>query len=194
MILEGIATTLNSDGSVNIAPMGPLVDRTMQTLLLRPFRSSDTFANLRRSGCGVFHVVDDVLLLARAAVHRLDTMPGMFPAKHVCGRVLRDACRWYEFTIDDFDDSTERAEFTARVVHAGRLRDVFGFNRAMHAVVEAAILATRVHLIESQEILLRFEELRSPISKTAGPDETAAFELLFDYVRENCSPGPCVKS
>jgi hypothetical protein len=72
MILEGIVTTLNGDRSVNVAPMGPIVDETMQTLLLRPFQTSTTYRNLKRTGCGVLHVTDDVLLLAQAAINRLE--------------------------------------------------------------------------------------------------------------------------
>ena len=38
----------------------------------------------------------------------------------------------------------------ADVVDSGRLRDFFGFNRAKHAVIEAAILATRIDFLEPQ--------------------------------------------
>ena len=80
MILEGIVTTHNDDGSVNVAPMGPIVDETMAWLRLRPFQTSVTFHNLRRQRSGVFHVTDDVLLLARAAIGRLDSAPPSQPA------------------------------------------------------------------------------------------------------------------
>ena len=72
MILEGIVTTLGSDGAVNIAPMGPLVEPSMERIVLRPFPTADTYKNLRYHGEGVLHVTDDVLLLARAAVGPLD--------------------------------------------------------------------------------------------------------------------------
>jgi hypothetical protein len=70
MILEGIVTTLGPDGVVNVAPMGPRVDPTMTRLLLRPFRTAHTYQNLKQHGEGVFHVTDDVLLLARALLER----------------------------------------------------------------------------------------------------------------------------
>jgi uncharacterized protein len=182
MILEGIVTTLDAEGRVNVAPMGPIVDEAMSTLHFRPFKSSRTYANLKQTQCGVFHVVDDVLLLARAAIDRLESPPETFPAEVVPGVVLRDACRWYEFRIDRFDDSHERTDFHAAVVHAGRLRDCFGFNRAKHAVLEAAILATRVHLLSPREIHRQFDELAVLVEKTAGPREREAFELLRDFV------------
>ena len=72
----------------------------------------------------------------------------------------------------------------ARVIHFGRLRDFFGFNRAKHAVVEAAILATRVHLLTDTDILQQLTSLKTPVKKTAGPSELEAFELLERYVEE----------
>ena len=39
MILEGIVTTLSETGEVNIAPMGPRVEASMQRFVLRPFNS-----------------------------------------------------------------------------------------------------------------------------------------------------------
>ena len=184
MILEGIVTTQDSAGTVNVAPMGPIVDEAMATLRLRPFQTSQTFRNLQAVPSGVFHVVDDVLLLAQAAIGRLPAVPPTFPAEKVTGVVLSQCCRWYEFLVETVDDSKERAEIRARVVHTGRIRDFFGFNRAKHAVVEAAIHATRVGLISREEILAEFARLRVPVDKTAGPRETEAFALLEQFVRE----------
>lgn len=185
MILEGIVTTLNEDDSVNVAPMGPIVDETMQTLLLRPFQTSTTYQNLKRTGCGVLHVTDDVLLLARAAINALDDIPETQPANKVDGVVLTSACRWYEFEVTSLDDTDERTRIECSVVHVGRLRDFFGFNRAKHAVIEAAILATRVHLLAANEIRAEFDRLAVPVNKTAGPQEREAFALLSKFIDEH---------
>ncbi|MEX0700953.1 MAG: DUF447 domain-containing protein [Planctomycetales bacterium] len=184
MVLEGIVTTLDGAGRLNVAPMGPLVDESMDSLALRPFRTSQTYRNLKARPEGVFHVTDDVLLFAQAAIGRLDQPPETFPAERVAGRVIASACRWYEFEIDDVDDLAERTTLHARVVHRGRLRDFFGFHRARHAVLEAAILATRRHILPLEEIRAEFDRLRLPVEKTAGPREQAAFELLRQYVEE----------
>ena len=71
MIAEGIVTSQNRDGLLNIAPMGPIVDESLTWLRLRPFQTSTTFRNLQETRCGVFHVVDDVLLIAQSAINRL---------------------------------------------------------------------------------------------------------------------------
>src|ERR1019366_5494283 len=143
MILEGIVTTIAPTGEVNIAPMGPRVDAKMTRFLLRPFNTSQTYRNLRTHGEGVLHVTDDVLLLARAAVGQLIALPPLMPAHAIRGWVLRDACRAYEFRVLNIDDRAERISIEVETVYHGTSREFFGFNRATHAVVEAAILATR---------------------------------------------------
>ena len=189
MILEGIVSTQNSVGDINVAPMGPIVDEAMQSFVLRPFQTSTTYRNLKGHPFGVLHVVDDVLLLAKAAIGRLENTPPTFQAITIHGHVLKSACRWYEFKIESLDDSDERTRIEARVVHSGRLRDFFGFNRAKHAVLEAAILATRIHILPPDEILAQIAALRSPVDKTAGPNERAAFQIVDDYVQASLSKG-----
>ena len=187
-ILEGIVTTRNADGTINVAPMGPFVDEEMTALHLRPFQSSQTFQNLNRERQGVFHVTDDALLLADAVTGALRETPPTFPAKIVAGEVLASVCRWYEFRIEEFDDREERARLSAKVVHTGRLRDFFGWNRAKHAVLEAAILATRVEFLAPADIREQFARLKIPVEKTAGPSERTAFQRLEDYVADRIGP------
>src|SRR5437667_11192882 len=123
MILEGIVTTISAAGAVNIAPMGPHVDETMQRSVLRPFPTAQTYQNLRAHGEGVLHVTDDVLLLARAAIGKVEPPPPLIPAQKVRGFVLADACRYYEFKVRSVDTSAPRVRIEAEVVHQGRLRD-----------------------------------------------------------------------
>ncbi len=187
MIVEGIVTSRSAAGDLNVAPMGPLVDVALTTLTLRPFQTSQTYRNLKEHPFGVFHIVDDVLLLAQAAIGRLQELPPTFPAEKITGQVLSDACRWYEFEVEHIDDSSERTRIETRVVHMGRLRDFWGFNRAKHAVLEAAILATRLHILPAEQVRQQWEWLRSAIEKTAGPRETQAFQLLDEYLQRHSS-------
>lgn len=184
MIVEGLVTSVSAEGVVNVAPMGPIVDDDFQRLLLRPFCTSQTYRNLKQRPQGVFHIVDDVLLIARAALDRLSELPATEPAEVVDGRVLVECCRWYEFEVTAVDDSAERTEIEARVIGGGRRRDMLGFNRAKHAVLEATILATRLHLIPEPELRARIAALRSPVEKTAGPREFEAWGLVIDVIED----------
>lgn len=181
-ILEGIVTSVNQDGSTNVAPMGPIVDHAMAHLLLRPFQSSATYRNLAEARQGVFHVTDDVELIARAAIGAIEQQPELTDCGVVACPRLVDCCRWYAFRVESVDDRQTRAEMVAHVVGCGRVRDFFGFNRAKHAVLEAAILATRLRLLHEEEIAAEFARLGRIIAKTAGPQETRAFAVLAEYV------------
>jgi uncharacterized protein len=155
-------------------------------LVLRPFRTADTYRNLKAHGEGVFHVTDDVLLLAKTAVGSVTPLPPMMPASQVRGHVLEGACRYYEFRVLAVDDLDQRARFEAEVVHCGHLRDFFGFNGGKHAVLEAAILATRISLLPASEIRAEFARLRILVEKTGGAQENEAFVFLSQYVEREC--------
>jgi hypothetical protein len=188
MILEGLVTTLDAAGGMHVAAMGPWVDDderaagAIETLLLRPFGTSQTAANLARHPEGVFHLTDDVLLLARVVAGRLDEPPQTQAATRVRGHVLADACRAYEFRVAADDRSAERAQLVARVALERDLRPFLGFNRAAHAVVEAAILVTRLHLTGAAAVVARLDDLQPLVDKTGGPREHEAFAILRDVV------------
>src|SRR4029078_3659489 len=100
------------------------------------------------------------------------------------GVILEDACRWYAFHVISLDDREERTEIVAETVDRGRLGDFFGFNRAKHAVIEAAILATRTDFLAGSHIQAEFDRLAVLVEKTGGRQERNAFEFLRQYVRE----------
>ena len=71
------------------------------------------------------------------------------------------------------------------VVARGSLRDFVGFNRAQFAVLEAAILATRVRWLPEQEIFAQLERLQPLIQKTAGASQQRAWSLLERFFRDH---------
>ena len=183
MIIEAIVTTTNEDGSLNVAPMGPQVESGFARFELKPFDTSSTFANLRRNGCGVLHVTDDALLIARAAIGELDPdQVATIPAREIDGFIIADSIIWHEFKVDFIDESSSRAVFKCHSVASGKGRSWLGFNRAKHAILEAAILATRVSFLPFEEITAQLERLSTIVTKTGGQQEKEAFELLRSYV------------
>lgn len=166
--------------------MGPRVDNAVSTFTLRPFRTAQTYLNLKRHGEGVLHVTDDVELFAHAAVGHFPTPP-CTPARAIQGYILNDCCRWFAFRVVACDETNERAEFHCETVDRGTQRDFFGFNRAKHAVLEAAILATRLHILPLAEIEAEFAKLAVIVRKTAGPTEHRAFAFLENYIRQPSS-------
>lgn len=179
MIIETIVTTMDPDGAVNFAPMG--VEWGEEVIVLKPFLETTTFRNVSATRVAVVNLTDDVMLFAQGAISSPRFPAG--PAAVVRGVVLEAACSWREVEVTAMDDTPPRSRIETRVVHRGVRREFLGFNRARHAVLEAAILATRTHLLPAEQIRSEYERLQVIVDKTAGPREQEAMALLTEYVR-----------
>jgi uncharacterized protein len=179
MILETIVTTVADDGAVNCAPMG--VEWGEATIVLKPFIETATFRNVAATSVAVVNLTDDVGLYARAAISN-PVYPTM-PAVVVRGAVLADCCSWRELRVQSLDATPPRARMEMAVIHRGVRREFIGFNRARHAVLEAAIYATRLHLLPRSFVESEMARLQVIVDKTAGPPELEAMALLVEHVR-----------
>ena len=146
MIIETIVTTMDATGAVNIAPMGVEWDGGDDPPVLKPFLETTTFRNVTATGVAVVNLVDDVRIFARAAISNPDYP--VVPAVAVRGVCLEAACSWRELTVRSMDSTPPRSRVETTIVHRGFRREFIGFNRARHAVLEAAIYATRVHMLD----------------------------------------------
>jgi hypothetical protein len=180
MIVESIVTTLGADGSVNCAPMG--VEWGEEVIVLKPFLETATYRNVLATGAAVVNLVDDARVFARAAISNPDYPT--IPADVVRGVVLSDCCSWRELTVRSIDSTPPRSRIETSIVHRGVRREFIGFNRARNAVLEAAIYATRLHLLEREFIESEMARLQVIVDKTAGPDEREAMALLTDHIRK----------
>lgn len=187
MILESIVTTVDINGRVNIAPMGPTVETDPQGLpsfVLRPFDTSQTYLNLCEVPFAVVHVTDDVGLLAAAAVGEVDSTGLVRRLPSTAWYPLIDCHRWFAVAVESLGGKPPRVAFHCRTIQSQTVRPFFGFNRAKHAVIEAAILATRIGILPAEEIRAGIERLQPLVDKTAGPVETEAFRFLRQTIDE----------
>ncbi|MFN3191020.1 MAG: DUF447 domain-containing protein [Aureliella sp.] len=186
MIIEGLLSTANEDGSVHVAAMGPVVNESLTEWTLRPFQTSRTFENLRRNTDCVFHVIDDVHLLVRVVLGRR-IAPAFCAEADVSWRqvdggfVMTDACQWYKLRVTRWNVESQRSEARAMVTSLGQHRPFWGWNRAKHAIIEFTVLMTRLHLLEASFIDSERERLSSAVDKTAGPQELEAWNLLISF-------------
>jgi hypothetical protein len=183
VIIETIVTTMSADGAVNCAPMGVEwdPDASADAIVLKPFLDTATYRNVTATRAAVVNLIDDVRIFAQAAISNPEYET--VPAVRVRGVVLADACSWREVEARAIDSSPPRSRIEAAVVHRATRREFIGFNRARHAVLEAAIYATRVQMLPRDFLLGEIERLQVIVDKTAGPREFAAMALLAEYIR-----------
>jgi hypothetical protein len=173
-IIETVVTTINPDGSVNCGAMG--VEWGAKQIVIKPYRGTRTLRNLRATGAAVVNLTDDMLLFSQAALG--DPHPPTHPAAGVEGAVLDDACSWREVRVETIDESAQPARVSTVVVDGGTGREFLGLNRARHAVLEASILASRVHMLPAEDIRAELDRLQVLVDKTAGPREREAMEYV----------------
>jgi hypothetical protein len=178
VIIESIVTTLNEAGEVNFAPMGVTIEQG--EILIRPYKDSATYRNLVATGTAIVNLTDASHLFAESAISS-PHLPA-FPAELVKGLVLKDACSYYECRVSNTDTASERATFRCTILKKAILREFIGFNRAKNAIIEAAILATRVRFLGAAQIREEYRRLAEIVQKTGGEQETQAMRYLQDYV------------
>jgi hypothetical protein len=180
MIVETIFSTLDETGSPNFAPMGILWDEKVVTV--RPFRNSRTCRNLMATGYGVVNISDNVLAYVQCTLYNA-VLPH-FPSKVVPGVVFEGCCSWREIEVISRNGSEERAELRCRVLYDGRQKDFLGFCRASNAVIEATILATRLHLFDRKIPTEKLIHYRTMVEKTGDAAEKQAFQMVQDYIEK----------
>jgi hypothetical protein len=82
------------------------------------------------------------------------------------------------------EDDDIRPQFYCRPVHQAIHRAFQGFNRAQAAVIEAAILVSRLHMLPLEKIDRELEYLTIAIDKTSGPREQEAWGWLMTRINE----------
>ncbi len=178
MIVEVILSTLGTGRRPNFAPMG--VTWGEKEMTVRPFRQTHSYRNLTATGYGVANLTDNVLAFVQSALD--DVALPHFPAQVVPGVVLQGGCAWRELEVVATAGTAERVEVRCRVVNRGWQRDFLGFCRARNAVIEATILATRLHLYSPKTALEAMEQYDQIVAKTGGEAEKDALQRVHEFV------------
>jgi hypothetical protein len=174
MIRECIVTTIGSSGLTHLAPLG-LIEQD-GFLVIAPFRPSTTLANLESEPFATASFIDDVRIFAGCVCGQsdwpLETTPGWSTPR------LAAALSHAELEVVRCEADPQRPRFFCRAKRIVAHRPFLGFNRAQAAVVEAAILATRLGLLPREKIDTEMAYLQIAVDKTAGPSEREAWEMV----------------
>jgi uncharacterized protein len=178
MIIESIITTVGADGVSHIAPMGVIWQEDRP--ILAPFRPSTTLDNLQRSAAAVINHTDDVRIFAGCLTGRRNWP--LRRAERIEGRILAAALFHQEAVVERVEEDPVRPRFHCRIVHEAAHAPFRGFNRAQAAVIEAAILVSRLDRLPREKIEREIEYLQIAIDKTAGPREAEAWAWLMERI------------
>ncbi|MGR9090137.1 MAG: DUF447 domain-containing protein [Gammaproteobacteria bacterium] len=174
MIYEAVVSTRDRTGAAHFTPMGYRIDG--DTVTLAPFVPSTTLENLRREPFAVINVTDDVSVIAGCLTGRR-TWPAV-ATQHVPGFRLDDLLAHRELSITHCEDDAVRPTFRLETVAAQSHRAPLGYNRAQAAVLEAAILFTRLDWLDPAKVAREMSYLQIAVEKTAGPRESTAWQWI----------------
>jgi len=179
MIRESIVTTTGLTGLVHMAPIGLIADG--EGWIIAPFRPSKTLDNLRDVPFAVANYTDDVRIFAGCLTgrHQWPTAESdEVPVQRLAGALAHA-----ELAVDRVTEEDEqRPRFHCRVLRLATHRPFLGFNRAQAAVIEAAILVSRLDMLPREKIEQQIAYLQIAISKTAGAAEREAWQWLMETV------------
>jgi len=174
MIFETLVTTVAADGTVHCAPMGARY--AGDEVLLMPFKPSATLDNILADGCAVLNLSTDVRIFAGCVTGRRE-WPTV-PAERIAGRRLAAALAHVELRLTRCEDDPQRP-----LLHLARAWERThapfpGFNRAQAAVIEGAVLVSRLRMLPPDKVDREMAYLQIAIDKTAGPAELEAWGWL----------------
>ena len=178
LIVETIVTTRARSGQVHIAPLGLIA--ADDHWVIAPFSPSTTLDNLRENPCAVANHVDDVRIFAGCLTGRKNWP--MKRAEKIDGAVLKAALSHWELKVECLEDDDVRPRFYCRAIYRAGHKPWTGYNRAQAAVLEAAVLVSRLKMLPREKIESELEYLQIAISKTAGAREEEAWGWLMEKV------------
>jgi uncharacterized protein len=185
MIHETVVTTMSQRGEPHIAPMGVRLEGNQ--VVLMPFKPSRTYDNVLGNESAVVNFTTDVRVFAGCVTGR-KAWPCV-AATEILGVRLAGALAHAELRLDEHIRDDVRPVLRMRRVHEETHGPFSGFNRAQAAVIEGAVLVSRLHMLPRAKIDDEMAYLQIAIDKTAGPDELEAWQWLRDAVATHHAGG-----
>jgi uncharacterized protein len=184
MIHETVVTTVSPDGVVHVAPMG--IESIDRNILLKPFKPSVTLDNVLATRSAVVNFTTDVRIFAGCVTGRREWQT--VAAEVVSGVRLASTLAHAELRLLEQHEDPLRPRLLMERVRQVHHADFAGFNRAQAAVLEAAVLVSRLGMLPSDKIAREIEYLLIAITKTAGAAELEAWKWLMQAI-ERHHPG-----
>jgi hypothetical protein len=178
MILETIISTINLSGVPHVTPFGVKYENNF--MVISPYKPSTTLDNILATKCAVMNLTDDVRVFAGALTNR-QPWRLMHADKVKAGRLV-DCLAHIELELAEVHDDATRPQLLMKKVAEYNHQPFAGFNRAQAAVIELAVLASRLHLLPREKVESEMLYLQIAIDKTAGAREMEAWSWLTQKI------------
>ncbi len=178
LIIETIVTTTDAAGVPHVAPLGLIEDG--DGWMIAPFRPSRTLDNLTAVPFATASHTDDVRVFAGSLTGRRDWP--VVAADRIKGARLAGALTHWELAADRITEDATRPRFHCRIVHVVTHKPFAGFNRAQAAVIECAVLVSRLKMLPAEKVEAELKYLDIAIAKTAGEREQIAWGWLMERI------------
>jgi uncharacterized protein len=178
MILETVISTVNSQGDIHVTPFG--IQMQDDLIVISPYKPSVTLENILTTEHAVMNSTDDVRVFAGALTRRQAW--SMAPCEKIAGFRLAETLAHKELKLVRVNEDTIRPQLYLEVMHAVQHRPFLGFNRAQAAVIELAVLASRLNMLAKDKVLTEMQYLQIAVDKTAGERELQAWAWLTEKV------------
>ncbi len=178
MIFETIVITTDIAGNPHVTPFG--VQYQGNLVVIKPFRPSATLENILVTKCAVINSTDDVCVFAGALTGKKAWQ--LKSASCIQGFVLDGALAHRELTLVEVKEDAIRPTLHFETVHQVNHQPFLGYNRAQAAVIELAVLASRLHSLPIEKIIAEMQYLQIAINKTAGQRELLAWSWLSEKI------------
>ncbi len=184
-IFETVVTTQSPEGAPHIAPMG--VRYQGGRVVLMPFKPSTTLSNVLATRHAVLNLITDTRVFAGCVTGRR-AWP-LLPAERIAGQRLACALAHVELMLDEHVDDVQRPVLRLARVHEASHAPFMGLNRAQAAVVEGAVLVSRLQMLSPDKVEAEMAYLQIAIDKTAGAGEHEAWGWLQEAVAAHRAKG-----
>ena len=180
MIYETIIISTDVDNNPHVTPFGVKYEGDL--VVISPYKPSKTLTNILATKTATMNLTDDVRVFAGALTKRQPWT--LLPTNAIEGFRLDNCLAHVELTLVDVREDDERPQLLMQQLESYHYHGFKGFNRAQAAVIELAVLTSRLHFLPPEKIQSELRYLQIAIDKTAGDREVTAWSWLNEKIKQ----------